>query len=249
MTVYKPAAAAAFSHMQEMFPGQTIKALLLDYTGTMVKEEEPYTMELLKYFLTHSALKEPKIALQTVWGLIKKLEHDYHADTFLLKDEMVDRILDICVREHGLEGDLNHMHDLWRNSWIHAPLYEDVKPFFAACPLPIYIITNDDLQYIHESLQEKQLTPAGIISAEMVRACKPHREIFDKALEVAGVTAAEAVMIGDSMTSDIRPAAELGIHPILLDRKGLQKDLAVPVIRSLTELISQVTRGRFSMTQ
>lgn len=38
----------------------SIKAVLLDYTGTMVREDEPYTQQLLAYFLTHSDLREPK---------------------------------------------------------------------------------------------------------------------------------------------------------------------------------------------
>ena len=109
------------------------KAVLLDYTGTMVREDEPYTQALLKFFLTHSDLNEPAKALRTVWGLIKKLEDEFCGETFIKKDEMVDRILDICVKEYGLSGDLAHMHDLWRNSWIHAPLFDDVKPFFEFC--------------------------------------------------------------------------------------------------------------------
>ena len=213
-----------------------LKAILLDYTGTMVQEEEPYTLQLLQYFLTHSDLNEPQLALKTVWGLIKKLEQECHGDTFIKKDEMVDRILDICVKNYGLKGDLVLMHDLWRNSWIHAPLFEDVKPFFETCPLPIYVVTNDDLCYIEESLQEKQLHPAGVVAAEMVKACKPHREIFEKALEMAGATAEETILIGDSITSDILPAKELGIHPVLIARKKDQRDQDICVISSLSEL-------------
>ena len=78
------------------------KAVFLDYTGTMVREDEPYTMKLLEYFLTHSSLREPKRALSVVWGLIKKIENECRGDAFIGKDEMVDRILDICVKEYAL---------------------------------------------------------------------------------------------------------------------------------------------------
>ena len=109
--------------MSNNLSANNLKAILLDYTGTMVQEEEPYTLQLLQYFLTHSDLNEPQLALKTVWGLIKKLEQECHGDTFIKKDEMVDRILDTCVKNYGLKGDLVLMHDLWRNSWIHAPLF------------------------------------------------------------------------------------------------------------------------------
>lgn len=211
------------------------RAIFLDYTGTMVLEDEPYTNALLEYFLTHSDLKQPKAALQTVWGMIKQIEYEYYGDRFIMKDEMVDMILDECVRSYGLKGDQEYMHDVWRNSWIHAPLFSDVRPFFERSTLPVYVVTNDDLQYIRESLEEKELKPAGIVAAEMVRACKPHREIFEKALEIAGVSADEAVHIGDSMTSDVKAAKEVGITPVLLDRKGLAQAEGVSVIRSLDE--------------
>lgn len=213
-----------------------IKAIFIDYTGTMVKEDEPYTMELLKYFLTHSDLNEPDKALAAVWGKIKELEEKCVGDDFIGKDEMVERILAWCVKEHGLKGDLEYMHDIWRKTWVHAPLFEDVEPFFDRCGLPIYVITNDDLCYIEESFKLKDIHPAGVVAAEMVRACKPNAAIFDKALEMAGVSAGEVVHIGDSITSDVEAAKAVGITPIYLSRK---KDVTldgVRVIRSLDEL-------------
>ena len=216
---------------------QGFKAVFLDYTGTMVREDEPYTMELLRYFLTHSDLKEPEVALRTVWGMIKHLEYTCRGDTFIKKDEMVERILAACVKDHGLRGDLAHMHRLWRNSWIHAPLFDDVKPFMETCPLPVYVVTNDDLCYIEESLAEKGLHPAGIAAAETVRACKPHGEIFELALRMAGVGAEAAVHIGDSVTSDVAAARAVSITPVLLDRKGNNRTDDVMVIGSLSELL------------
>ena len=223
--------------MKGFFSSNQFKAVFLDYTGTMVREDEPYTMELLQYFLTHSDLKEPAKALQVVWGMIKHLEYSCYGETFIKKDEMVDRILTECEKNHGLDGDLAHMHELWRNSWIHAPLFDDVKPFFEKCPLPIYVVTNDDLVYIEESLAEKGLRPAGIAAAEMVRACKPHREIFEMALKMAGVSASQAVHIGDSLTSDVEAARAVSITPLLLDRKGAVRDDDVKVIGTLAELL------------
>lgn len=222
--------------MKDFFSSHRIKAVFLDYTGTMVRDDEPYTMKLLEYFLTHSDLREPSKALKVVWGMIKHLEYTCYGESFIKKDEMVDRILAACVKDYGLKGDLTYMHELWRNSWIHAPLYEDVEPFFRECPLAIYVVTNDDLIYIEASLAEKGLKPAGIAAAETVRACKPHGEIFELALKMAGVSASEAVHIGDSVTSDVEAARAVSVTPILIDRKGTMTMEGVTVIRTLAEL-------------
>lgn len=48
---------------------------------------------------------------------------------------------------------------------------------------------------------------------------KPDRNIFDKALEMAGCTAQESAMIGDRLDNDIRPAKELGMKTVWI-RQG-----------------------------
>lgn len=213
-----------------------IKTIFIDYTGTMVKEDEPYTRELLGYFLKHSDLKSPDEALAAVWGKVKELEAASYGDDFIVNDERVGKILDFCVQKYGLKGDLDYMHETWRKIWVHAPLFEDVKPFFERTKLPVYVITNDDQVYISESLKLKELHPAGVISADEVRACKPHRSIFEAALKMAGVKPEEAVHIGDSVTSDVKPAAELGITPIYISRNREADITGVRVIRTLDEL-------------
>ena len=40
-----------------------VKAIFIDYTGTMVQEDEPYTRELVRYFMDHSDFKDPKEVL------------------------------------------------------------------------------------------------------------------------------------------------------------------------------------------
>ena len=78
---------------------------------------------------------------------------------------------------------------------------------------------------------------AGIVSAEMVRAGKPHREIFEKALEMAGASPDEVIHVGDSITSDVKPALAMGITPVYLSRKeDVQLD-GVRVIRTLLDLL------------
>lgn len=213
-----------------------IKAVFIDYTGTMVMEDEPYTRELLKYFMMHSDLKDPQKVLKIVWGKVKEIEAECFGDAFVKIDERTDRILKYLTDNCGLKGDLAYMHEVWSKIWVHAPLFEDVKPFFERTSLPVYVLSNDDLCYLEESFGLKGLKPAGIISSETAHACKPNRAIFEKALEIAGVKAEETVHIGDSVTSDVEPARELGITPIYLSRNADTVIDGVRVIRSLDEL-------------
>jgi putative hydrolase of the HAD superfamily len=70
---------------------------------------------------------------------------------------------------------------------------------------------------------------------------KPHPSIFIAALQLLGVGAAEAVMVGDSFKHDIEGALGVGMRAILLNRGDaaapkVDGDTRVPVIRSLREL-------------
>ena len=215
-----------------------IKTIFLDYTGTMVREDDPLTKDLVGYFVTHSDIKDPQEVIKIVWSLIKKIESVSFGDGFVLNDEKVDRIMEYCSLNCGLKGDFEYIHNTWRRIWVEAPLFDDVKPFFERTAVPIYIISNDDLKYLNESMRLKDIHPAGIISAETVRACKPHKTIFEKALEVAGVRPEEAVHIGDSITSDVEPAKALGINPIYLARKEKAVLDGITVISSLDEVVN-----------
>ena len=56
----------------------------------------------------------------------------------------------------------------------------------------------------------------GLIAASVSSAAhgflKPHRAIFESALRSIGVTADEAVMVGDSVTHDIEGARQIGMQ-------------------------------------
>jgi putative hydrolase of the HAD superfamily len=73
---------------------------------------------------------------------------------------------------------------------------------------------------------------------------KPHRSIFERALELAGVGASDAVHVGDAPREDVEGARAVGIRPILIDRRGRYPDLEVERVTSLTELPEVLARGR-----
>jgi REG-2-like HAD superfamily hydrolase len=70
---------------------------------------------------------------------------------------------------------------------------------------------------------------------------KPHRRIFEWALEETGVEPAAVLHVGDHVDADVEGALAVGIDPVLIDRAGRYPPDAVPpgvpVIRSLDELL------------
>ncbi len=80
----------------------------------------------------------------------------------------------------------------------------------------LHIITNGFEEVQHHKLSAAALTPyfQHIITSEKASALKPHRAIFEHALEASGASASESLMIGDSIDIDIKGAWEMGIDQV-----------------------------------
>ena len=89
-----------------------IKAIFMDYTGTMVREDEPYTRELIKYFATHSNVHDPKEILGIVWSKVKEYESESFGDSFVGLEERTRRILSFCAENCGFTGDMDYMESM-----------------------------------------------------------------------------------------------------------------------------------------
>ena len=69
-----------------------------------------------------------------------------------------------------------------------------------------------------------------------VRSAKPDPHIFNYTLAAVGVSAAEAVHVGDTYEADIVGARNAGIRPIMIDRDNTQVGRWQETIQSLSEL-------------
>jgi putative hydrolase of the HAD superfamily len=143
--------------------------------------------------------------------------------------------LDACAREIYAE---------WA-ACQHFELYDDVPAVLrqlSEAGLRVGLISNT-----HRCLASFQshFELQGLISATVSSSdhglMKPHPSIFSSALQLLGVAASEAVMVGDSVRQDIEGALNVGMRAILLNRgdnaaPAVVGDQRVPVIRSLREL-------------
>jgi HAD superfamily hydrolase (TIGR01549 family) len=135
------------------------------------------------------------------------------------------------------------IYDQWSVNH-HFELYDDVAPVMEALErrkLIVGLISNS-----HRSLDafREHFSLANVISVSVSGAehgyMKPHPSIFERALERAGVTAADTLMVGDSFKHDIEGALNAGWRAVLLKRSGavpyaLPPEL--PVITTLAELM------------
>jgi len=129
----------------------------------------------------------------------------------------------------------------------HFELYDEVPGVLrglSAAGVRIGLISNShrclDSFQTHFALEG--LIAAAVSSSEHGHM-KPHPSIFSAALAMAGVPAAEAVMVGDSLRQDVEGALAAGMRAVLLQRADpptgtidVVRARGIPLIRSLAEL-------------
>lgn len=148
----------------------------------------------------------------------------------------------VCARE---------IYDEWA-ACHHFELFDEVPAVFrelAGAGMRIGLISNT-----HRSLAsfESHFELTGLIAAAIASSehgyMKPHPSIFEAALRLMDVPAAEAVMVGDSIRQDVEGALGVGMRAVLLHRAvephPRERELSargVPVVRSLSEVASALS--------
>ncbi|MBO5404681.1 MAG: YjjG family noncanonical pyrimidine nucleotidase, partial [Paludibacteraceae bacterium] len=87
---------------------------------------------------------------------------------------------------------------------------------YLAKKYPLTVVTNGFIEVQYEKFDKSGLRDcfSHIVLSEEVGCQKPNPRIYEEALRMNGVSAAEAVMIGDSWNSDIQGAINAGIDQI-----------------------------------
>ena len=124
-------------------------------------------------------------------------------------------------------------------------LYDDVKPALDAIGTAGYrigLISNFD-SWLEKMLIEMEVGHVfhpSVISG-LVGVEKPDPQIYRIAVERSGVEADRCVHVGDSPTTDMAPAAAVGITPIMIDRVGRYPEARYARIRGLEELLPLIS--------
>jgi HAD superfamily hydrolase (TIGR01662 family) len=163
-----------------------------------------------------------------------ELEHD---------DEIWFRFTERIVR--GMGGDADSAYacavEITRGWERHEnfELYDDVAETVAelrAAGLRIGLVSNSSRDVREFAVHHGLDVDAGISSFHHGHT-KPHASIFRAVLDLLGVEAADAVMVGDTISDDIEGARALGMAAILVDRDGGRPDFE-PRIEALSELLA-----------
>ncbi len=103
----------------------------------------------------------------------------------------------------------------------------------------LHLITNGFEEVQHHKIRHAGLEKyfREVITSEGSNSLKPEKAIFDFALRAAGATAAESIMLGDDLETDIIGAYRAGLDQVYVNHTGKEPEFQPTyIIRNLKEL-------------
>lgn len=219
-----------------------MRAVLLDALGTLVRLDPPGPALAARL----SARTGEEVPLEHAERAIAAEIAYYRRHFDDGRDEAsVNALRRRCaaVVADALPGVRNLDPDAWLEVLLGAlqfSVFDDVVPALGSmrgAGLRLVVVSNWDWS-LHGVLARVGLAPLldGVITSAEVGARKPDGTIFARGLSLAGVSADEAMHVGDSVDDDVGGAAAAGITPVLIRRDGGPGPDGVRTVRSLVEL-------------
>ena len=202
-------------------PRRGVRAVLIDALGTLVHLEPPAPRlrEALAAEGLEVTLADARRALAAEISFY--LEHHLEGHDAAALEDLRDRCAAVLGTELGLEP-----------SRVRAPMlralrfraFEDAEPALAELRsrrVAVVVVSNWDCS-LPEVLAAAGLATLfdGVVSSARAGAAKPSAAPFQRGLELAGVTADQALHVGDSPENDLAGARAAGVRGVLLTRQG-----------------------------
>ncbi|MBA2937133.1 HAD family hydrolase [Paenibacillus sp. CGMCC 1.16610] len=203
----------------------TIKAVFLDFYGTLVHEDDEIIPDICEQIKSSSeSICEIDEIGKFWWNVFSDAFRNSYGDTFQTQRTLgisslshtVQNYNSSCVAEEIIKAQFEH--------WQRPKIYEDTNPFIQSLHgITTLILSNIDTEDIMEAIKYHDIHVNAVLTSEDVKSYKPNPELFQEALQRFDLNPNEVIHIGDSFLSDVNGAKNLGITAIWLNRLNKKK--------------------------
>ena len=220
-----------------------MKAVVLDFYGTVVEEAYGLLDVISETFMRHGARQTREEVAAMWWPYFREKCERAHGGNFRLQREMYPDVFRDMIAKTGAEGvDVAALTKMVVDFASAAPMFADAEKFLAECPLPYYILSNIDNAELAKVMALHGLKPCGAFTSEDAREYKPRKGIFEKGLNKFGLSADEVVYAGDSYVNDYLGAQGAGILSFWLNRKNDAVPAGVRAVPDLYALLPELAK-------
>jgi len=213
------------------------KAVIFDAYGTLLRNDD--LVLIPRQIVADHALSA---RIEDVWRAWSELYFEAtQLVPFRTLREIETHILPRVLRQFDVGADAAPYVELFFQVTTKIELYPETRQVLNALgPVRSAIVSNADHE--HVAAWNFTLPVEFVLISEAVRAYKPHRLVFERALERLGLAPHEVLHVGDSDVDDVKGAKAAGLRVAWLNREGRPRRRDVPrpdfEIRDLKELPS-----------
>lgn len=198
--------------------GSLPRAILLDFYGTVVEEDDLPIAEICTAIANASPLPMDTQDVAFYWGRVfSQLCRQSCGGAFRLQKELelvsLERVLD-----HFQALDASALSQVLYNHWARPGLFPESRHVLSKCTIPVCLVSNIDNTELYWALDHTGLHFDLIVTSEDCRSYKPRPQMFRKALSLLRMRPEEVVHVGDSLSSDVKGAKPLGIPVLWINR-------------------------------
>jgi 2-haloacid dehalogenase/putative hydrolase of the HAD superfamily len=203
----------------------SIKVIFLDFYGTLVHEDDDIIPLICEQIKAGSNVEcHIKDIGKYWWQVFSRMFQNSFGESFKTQRELgiaslTETIIHFnsnCIADEIIKPQFAH--------WMKPRMFQDTLPFIQEFKgVPLYILSNIDTSDVIAATTYHGIKVSEIITSEKVRSYKPRPELFLEALNRHKLKPNEVIHIGDSITSDVGGAGNLGIKTIWLNRLNKQK--------------------------
>jgi 2-haloacid dehalogenase len=218
-----------------------IKYILFDVDDTLLDFHASEAVCLPMAFKTVGVDVNEEITLR--YKQINRSLWDMYERREIVKEDILPLRFNMLFKEMGIEADGQLCQDVYERELGKSAIYIDgcielLEKLYGKYKM--YLVTNGT-----NAVQEPRLKKSGISKyfdgifiSELFGCEKPSKEFFDKVFDKIGnVDKNEVIIIGDSLTSDIKGGVNYGLHTCHFNPKGTTGSIKAEYeIKSLYEL-------------
>lgn len=198
-----------------------IKAVLLDFYGTVVEEDDAAIGQICREVADAATGPATPEEVGAYWGRVfGALCRDSTGRSFRLQRELEMLSLRRVLSRFGADLDATELSGRLWEYWIGPAPLPGSREAIAQCPLPVCLVSNIDNADLASALKHVRMSFDHVVTSEDSRAYKPRPEPFRRALGLLGLQPHEVLHVGDSVSSDVASAKAMGMPVLWINPKG-----------------------------
>ncbi len=223
-----------------------IEALVLDYYGTLVHEDDAVISRTCVAIAATARAAVSPSEVASRWRTLFVAECQGTGDAFVSQRQAAQRSLGRVLDDLGSRQQANGFIEAQVEFWRAPPLFPETKAFLEEVDVPTCLLSNIDRCDLEASLDHHGLSFDHVVTSDDVRAYKPAPEMFWTALAVLEMGPDRALHVGDSLSADIAGAEAVDLPVVWLNRAGRERPASVRLLAEITSLqyLPELLAGR-----